>query len=590
MSKSESGQTIPQEVFGRTQEPEYLRITNSLVDQIKKDAKSRLRNPTEATECKIDYTIEKRVRPGIEEGQIIGEQLASRRYGEYRKLMKHYFRGVRLAGVGCSDGRDNPLSIFDAKVGVHHKRLQGLPAIRHSDYNDAPVSNDQAISTAINDTADKWRRRKGKLESFDISEITAFEQPAEAIIDVIQRELDSYDQPPTLSNPRHRKTVQPTEQTGEKKPEFVEMFMPHIDSMNPQEKGCGAAAGKIKPKGKPLAKAKWEGLKWGGVDLYHKELGDGFHALDDNVARAGGVGTTVDVTYDTYSQGLIIGDRDAVLNGWFDPNEDLRSNYEALHDDKHEERRVLMTEMLDQHLHPMVDRIMGALHEQLGIPMQLDMKNPHHFADNQILTSLISKAVTDKYEASEEGFAWIPSRIREGKSTNMVRVIAYTALRNSIYRNLNGIKPGEHSLVYHPEQSVRVGPTGPSFNMNNISFTEVTPTGLFTDDNVAATGALYNLAEHYMPELPGDLKADFSKESRVIFVTGKFHKEDFTEEAAHHYYQIEANNVRDNASRIRQQFSEGVQDGDTIVVGGIYNRYRELTNIVTSVAKNDPLH
>ncbi len=248
-----------------------------------------------------------------------------------------------------------------------------------------------------------------------------------------------------------------------------------------------------------------------------------------------------------------------------------------------------MTELLDKELE---DDILFAK-AKLGVDLheKLDIKNPQNFADNMIQISNISRDITERYENSEDGFSFIPEHLRVHKSTNAVRTLAYTAIRNSVYRDMVGIKPGEHELLEHPEQLVRVGPIGAAFNQNTIAFGQVTPSGLLRPQDEEGIDKLYGLSEVYMPKLKGDLQADFAEEGRIILVTEEYDKSRYgNDDAAEDAFERKASNVRRNVAKTKKKFEKGVENGDTIVVGAIYmSDARNMGMVLSSFAKDDNL-
>ncbi len=546
-----------------------------------------------------------RVSKGLErffawdlENRRISAQIFGENYQTYVPYINNY-TGTGVGGAACSDGRIYNGAIFDPLVGVLDKRPQGMFATKISGSDGTPVLKDHSIPSAI--TADvklfdlKRRNIEANNERFKNMEI--FGQTVRDITSVIREALEEEEaenpfafRPAPLKPKEHAVYQTRTEQ----KPQIVEFPGPHIDSVHPVH-GCGAA----KAKGTADGTSEETAMKIGGINLYFDELGEGFDAYNNNIRKAGGKGATFDMVHDSHSQGLIYGLRDAYLNGSLsavDSPEELRPTLEDLHFSG----KIMMTELLDQQFSSKIDRVKRRLRDQLGLPVELDLTNTDDFADSMMLTGLIAKGITEKYEDADPEFSWIPGQMKEDKSQEAVRTLAYTSVRNSAYRNLSNIVPGEHDLVEHPEQLVRAGSTGAPLNVNTKAFIHVTPQGRFTRADRGEIKKLKGLADKFMPELPGDLKADFEKEALVIVAMGKFDDTKYkiydTDDENTRIekiiertkaFEVETSAVRGNASDLRDIYRNEVRAGRVVVVAAIANKRREITHVISSDAAND---
>ena len=524
---AEFGQNTSQEtLFSRTSEKEKGTKIDALIGKAKDIA--FLYGTSQEAQRKIETSIDRRFRSYVEEGEIIAEQISSDKYKRFINTTRDFLQ-TRPGGVQCSDGRILNVAIFDPLVGLLHKRPQGMPETRYSATDESAVLEDEIVAGKISASLKK-RKEKGY------------------------------------------------------NPEVVEFLGPHIDSMDTMH-GCGAAKAKIKAGGRPQSEAEKEGMKFGGIDLYFDELDSQFFAFETDIKRAGGSGTTYDMIHDSYSQGLVFGLRDAYLEGLLDPEKPLRENMEDLHSTK----KILMTELLDEKL---VDDIALAK-QKLGIDgdKKIDIKDSHKFAENLILIGDITREIVEKQEHSEEGFSWIPTDLKKDKTENTVRTLAYMAVRNSVYRDMANIQPGNHDLREHPEQLVRVGPTGATFNTENIAFVEVTPNARLTQDDKTGVDKLYGLAYTHMPKLKDELAADFSKEGRIILVTGGIDADKYRKRsAAIDDFEVTAAIVRGNMSQIRKEYPNGVPNGDTVVLGAIYDeKTRKIIEVISPYAEQDNL-
>lgn len=349
----------------------------------------------------------------------------------------------------------------------------------------------------------------------------------------------------------------------DKNPEIVEFLGPHIHSMDPLH-GCGAYKAKIEAKGLTPEIA----MKYGGIAEFFEELGDGFYAFNNVIELAGGKGTTFDFVHDAYSQGFIVGLRDQYKN--FGNNNSLRANLVRLH----EKRKILMTEMLgDVFKQTIFDEA-----KKLGVENgYLDLSDYTQFGKNARRIGRIAKAITIQEEA--KGYKWIPDSIKAGKSEAAVRVLAYHAIRNVVYRVVGNITPENNRLKDHPEKLIRVGPIGADYNIENIPFIQSTPRGRINRYDIEGIQKLYGLTYDILKRQGADL----TKEGRIILVSGAF---DPTHHSGQRSRRAEFNEIasviRNNAAHIRRQYMESIQTGQAIVISCLFDPLtRRLTHVLT---------
>ncbi len=338
-----------------------------------------------------------------------------------------------------------------------------------------------------------------------------------------------------------------TRKNGRDKAKIVEFIGPHINSHEPTH-GCGAFGMKVDRTGQTRAL----GMKNGGINEYFEELGEGFFAFNNNARLSGGEGTTFDVVHDAYSQGLIFGTRDTYNS--FDSGKSLRANLLHLE----EEGKIIMTETLDGNF-PIIE-----VAERLGLSTRLNVDNFEQIATNAITIGKVARAI-----AENEGISWIPNSFRERYQEEDLKILSYYAIRNTVYRTLGNINLGNHSLLKHPEQLIRVGPIGADFNVRNIPFIQNTSDGHIHKEDIDGTLALYSLAGTVLPQLGADL----TQEGRIIITTGPL--EDGVSKNKVSAY------VKNNAAHIRDQILPGVKSGEAVVIGGLYESgTKRLTKVV----------
>lgn len=340
-----------------------------------------------------------------------------------------------------------------------------------------------------------------------------------------------------------------------KSPKLVELLGTHIHSAKP-EHGCGACMAKLDDMGI----SREVGMHFGGIDLYFDELGEGFEAFNNNARIAGFEAETFDFVHDAYSQGFIVGLRNEYRN--FNPEFSLRINLLNLA----KEGKILMTELLDSQFSPMV--IEAA--QKLGISPSLDISDYRKIGENAIKIGRVALDITREQE--KEGFAFIPDAIKQGKSETAIRVLAYHAIRNVVYRILGNITAGDHEHEEHRENLIRVGPVGPDTISNivfsyNINGQLPEGGGEALNDIKKLYGILYNVYR--------DQAIDVRKEGRVILVVGEY--DEVTDKDR---VDTIDSIIEHNAHVIRDGLPGGIRTGDLVVAALRYNpRTRRFSEI-----------
>lgn len=484
--------------------PEVLNSSIRLVLDARVDALKRVNHTPEVVGM-IETALANRVLPYFVEVNIISDQLSLSKSKDFARQTSHFLGNPIVAVITCPDGRIMTVALGDPGVVSFNRRLRGLPPVRKSTEDGIPVLDDPDISGAIN---------------FEIEQRTRDGQKAE----------------------------------------LIELMGPHIFSTHP-EHGCGDASGTLGGAGHFRHRA----MKFGGIEEYFEQLGDGFFAADNNARRAGGQGTTIDLVHDAHSQGFIVGLREAYKH--FSPKLDLRSNLLRLAD----RREILMTEMLRNTFRIQI-REQAA---KIGFPY-LDITDPTKFADNIVALGTIAQQITEAEEA--RGFPWIPAHIKNGKSPAALKTLAYLSIRSTVYQELSNITVGNHTLTRHPERLIVAGPLAPIYNVNNIAFIEKTSRGEFKDEDLQGIKKLYGLSEVTMPELGIDL----NREGRVIIAIGSYDSGFYADETiARQEWHKTAAIIRNNEARIRAEYRGSVATGETIVMGAVVKPgSRGITNVV----------
>lgn len=460
-----------------------------------------------AAKERINNAIKNRLFPYLEENEVISAQILSPEYQKFLKETEAFLK-AQIEIVQCPDGRIAPIGLADPVYANIMRRPQGLFSTRASSRTDKPVPTDPDLVSEL---------------------ITAVED---------------------------RKAA------GEVKPSVVSFVGPHIDSHEATH-GCGASNAKLTARGHVGV----IGMKQGGIKEYFEELGDGFFAFDNVAELVGATGATFDLTHDSYSQGFIIGLRDAYDS--FDPAKSLRQNLLALA----AEKRIIMTELLDDGFKERIEK--SALKHGLKSG-RINVSDHHAFAKNMILIGSVAREITLQEEARDHAF--LTAHIRTKRSHIIARNLAYLVIRNIVYRILGGIEPRNHKLLKHPETLLRVGPVGALYNIKNIAFIQTTPRGRIMQDDIDIVNVLYSLSQGVLLALGIDL----SKEGRIILVTGVYDADRYRSDTiAHAELNYIKGTVKYNASVIRKMYEPSVEAGETVVLGALFDPdTRRLTHIV----------
>lgn len=335
-----------------------------------------------------------------------------------------------------------------------------------------------------------------------------------------------------------------------KNPEHVQFGGIHIDSHDPLH-GCGAAKNAILEAGEILETTMADG----GLRFYFNKFGEFLTAVENNAKNAGGKATFVDMVHDAHYESLIFGLKDALENpDNYDPALTLEQNLDNLYDKK----QILMTTKLDEIFR---DRIKAAA-SKMDIE-KLDSKDPKSFQDTTIALGKIAKLLAQQEESS--GYSWIPETVREGKSEATLRAIAYVAIRNTAYRLLCDIRPGEHDLIDHSEELMVVGPTSPTYQRRSIPFVLKTPRGPLQEDSVKTTKTLFGMFGGFVAR-----RKDLESEARIILVTGEHTPELYSsQENSDAELTRTLMTVMDNAALLREEYEQSVQEGRTLILSAI---------------------
>ena len=339
----------------------------------------------------------------------------------------------------------------------------------------------------------------------------------------------------------------------------VQFVGPHINSGSPYKHGCAGKTEFLRDQGLYPDIT----MIYGGLETYFEELGDGFYAFSNSVGGC----TTIDLVHDAYSQGFIIGLREGYKK--FDHSKNLRENLEMLHENK----AIIMTEKLE------FSEAIWAGAKEKGVESKIDINNYFNFAQNAILIGEIAKKITIQQE-EKDNFSFIPSPIRENyKDETVLRVLAYHIIRNVVYRTLAEIKPGEHNLQHHIGKLVKASPVD-TIHVENLAFEKSTIPGEYQESDIKDLKKLHDFSIDSLKTQGYDI----TKIARCIMVAETFNPNRYvnTEEAMGEE-EFKSDTVRNNAAWIRERFHKPVKDGQTVVIGALYNpATRMLTHIVKS--------
>jgi hypothetical protein len=362
-----------------------------------------------------------------------------------------------------------------------------------------------------------------------------------------------------------RNYVQNQKDLGVRTPEIVEFIGPHGNSVDPLH-GCGGGIGSLIESGHaPENSALMGGIK----EYFDRTNGKGEWDAFDNLARSCQViGTTIDEWHDAHTQGLVFGLRNAHKK--FNERYTLRENIDNLAD----KGLVLMTERLASTYRDMIVNIFSSLLN--GNVELLDIEDYTKFASNNILIGSVAQQLTIMEE--QRDFPFIPYELRIHKSDKALRALAYNALRNACYIVLSDIKPGEHSLLHHPEQLIRLGPIGADFNVKTIAFIQATSGGNLNDTDMSRLVALYRL----MYTTHKEQGISLVDESRIIRVTAAHNPDIYVDakEEKKARLSVEAQ-LEANADIVRRKFDKSIRTGETLVIACIHHpKTRKLTHTI----------
>ena len=345
--------------------------------------------------------------------------------------------------------------------------------------------------------------------------------------------------------------------------ELVEFLGPHFHSDEP-EHGCGAMKLRISEKEQPST-----GMRFGGVDVYYDDLAMGFYAFD-NMARTVKdlqiPSTTFDLSHDVYSQGLVFGLRSAYSQ--LNPEKSFRENLLSMHSGG----RLVMTERLDEafksRIHELALNMYGESHK---IENPLD---PTRLAQNTMKIGRIAKAITQQEE--ENGFNFLPDNLVKDVTQTAKRVLAYTLIRNLVYRQLADIRPGNHPLLKHNEEWIRVGSNGP-LNIDHVSFVLMTSGDELSEKDIEEIFALEGILRNNQ----ADWGIKPNSEAALIVVGETFDPSIYASpEIAQNQKDVLYASIGNKAAKIRVARPNDIKFGNRVVLGAIFNPDRTIAEIV----------
>jgi hypothetical protein len=239
------------------------------------------------------------------------------------------------------------------------------------------------------------------------------------------------------------KDVRLTQDANKGDAELIQKSGIHIDSNNPLN-GCGYVREEIEKRQRPES-----GMRFGGIEWYYEAsgmAGERFFAFDTFAKTLRIPATILDISHDIHPQSLVWGMRNAYHD--FDRDKSLRENLFLMHD----QGRIVMTERLDdafaEKIHEMDAHFFG----------EADTINPFDYrklAENLARIERAARTLTQEEEKTDFS-SFLPKSLIRDFSPIAARVLAYTLLRNTVYRTLAEIKAGNHPLVKHNETSISV--------------------------------------------------------------------------------------------------------------------------------------
>lgn len=351
--------------------------------------------------------------------------------------------------------------------------------------------------------------------------------------------------------------------------ELVEFVVAHIISTHPSH-GCGDLTGQTRGVGH----IPEIGMRLGGLREFRARINGGFSAFNNAAADVGGRGTTFYSIIDHYAQGLIVAPYD--VTDLIQKTLSLRQNLTELHDN----RTLVMSEMLDETYYDAITELAGKMGQE-----SIDVRNYQNLVRNSILLGNIAIEIALMEE--KQGFPNIPESLLTDSdaSPTAVRLLQYVLVRNCSMRILSRLRKGNHPLMKHPEQFVRVGSSGAENNTQFVPFIQRTPAGPIRDDDIDGAIKLFGLLETTLV----DQDVQLLEEGRVILVTGDFNRNDYaTERIADQEHTRAKSNIANNAAAFRIRLGESIETGEVIVVGGSINSHtKEVDEIVSRVHRTE---
>lgn len=454
---------------------------------------------------RIKRAIANRFKPYILEAEIIAAQLSTEEYKNFREETSNFLAAL-VNVVACPDGRINLLSLTDPSVASVYRVPRGqLPTRLSTGKRQVPIPANTQLRATIWTKLKRLQKKTGKIQR------------------------------------------------------LVNLMGPHINSADPIH-GCGGAAEDLSGEGSGMP-AVLATSHFAGAHNYFRILqaSGEFWSVDNFVAIAGCVGTTVDYTHDLYSQGVIIG----LGQSWryLKKSKQFRQNLLQLHKDK----KLVMSEILVKSYKKAIIKEAGKIDPRLTKGKLVDYRHPSHFAYNAMLIGKIAQQLTSK--ETKNGYKLLPSYMINKFDETALRVVTYHLLRNVAYLVLGNITPGKHWLIHHPEQLLRVGPIGADFNVKTIAFIETTPPTFSVLDTRTAF-VLYRLMEKFLPSQDVDLQ----KEARIIMVTAGFNHSIYaSDEATDAEYDKVKTQVIDNAAHLKISVKRAVLEGATVVIPMVHH-------------------
>lgn len=340
----------------------------------------------------------------------------------------------------------------------------------------------------------------------------------------------------------------------EARPKFFELVGGHIDSEEPTN-GCGAEKAKAIEAGRDANNA----MRLGRLRENFTQFNNGkFEAINNTIEGAGGQAVTIDMVHDLRTQGLILGLKYVIDHNLIDRNQSLSDNLKVLEKNKH----ILMTTSLDKTL----AKDLSLVVKQFGL---LDRTNPYDFAKNTMIIGRVAKLLTEKHAADYYSQLKIPQHIIEQfkNDPDYTRTFAYHAIRNSVYRTLFDIKPGDDHSIHHNAKLTRAGKIGAAFNPNHRSLIQALSHDEIRDVDIDRIRTLHSLLH---------------EETKIIVVTDEFNLIETEKDKAN--FEKVRNRLHANADKLRKAFHEGIEHGETVVIEAIHKSgSRQMIYVPSSI-------